>query len=70
MDLQFTKEQRKIKQKKDWQIIGNEKEFANWNLKQSRHTLLFDGAAKGNPGRAGARGVIKNKDGRIMSRYA
>ena len=36
----------------------------------SQHTLLFDGAAKGNPGKAGAGGVIKNSVGEIEHRFA
>lgn len=31
---------------------------------------LFNGAAKGNPGLAGAGGVIKNKEDRIVTKFA
>ena len=39
-------------------------------IRKSRYTLFFDGVAKGNPGLAGAGGVIKNKEGRIVTKFA
>ena len=34
------------------------------------YSLFFDGAAKGNPGNAGAGGVIQNLEGQVEHRYA
>jgi hypothetical protein len=39
------------------QIRENEKDFYEWISKQSRHSLFFDGAAKGNPRKVDAGGV-------------
>jgi hypothetical protein len=38
-----------------------ENELSDLLLRQSRCSLFFDGAAKGNPGLAGEGGIIKNK---------
>jgi len=69
MGLQFSVAARQSKISKDWQIRLNEKDFSSWIIKQSRHTLFFDGVAEGNPGKAGVRGVIKNVEGRIEYSY-
>jgi ribonuclease HI len=57
------------KKGKDWQIRMPENSFSNWNKEIDCYSLLFDGAAKGNPGNAGAGGVIKNIEGQIEHRY-
>jgi ribonuclease HI len=69
-DLQFQKAVSTIIPPKEWQIRENEKDFYDWISKQSRHSLFFDGAAKGNPGKAGAGGVIKNLEGRMIHSFA
>ena len=70
MGLQFFVAVRQSKTSKEWKIRLNEKDFFACINKQSRHTLFFDGAVKGNPGKAGAGGVIKNLKGRIEHSYA
>ena len=41
-----------------WQITHSEKEFSNWWKSKNKATIFFDGASKGNPGKAGAGGLI------------
>lgn len=65
MGLKFSEIVRQSKSSIEWKIRSNEKDFSIWSSKQSRPTLFFDGAAKGNPGLASAGGVIKNMEGRI-----
>jgi ribonuclease HI len=40
-----------------------------WIQKQKTHTLYFDGASKGNPGEAGAGGILYDPGGKTTSRY-
>jgi hypothetical protein len=40
-----------------------------WIQKQKTHTLCFDGASKGNPGEAGAGGILYDPRGKTTSRY-
>ena len=70
MGLEFSVETRKNKIDIDWKIRVNGKDFSGWIIKQARHSLFFDGVAKGNPGKAGAGGVIKNIEGRIEHSFA
>ena len=60
---------RKNKIKESWQIRLNEKDFSDWLIKQSSPLLFFDGATKGNLGKAGAGGVIKNNEGIVVHRF-
>ena len=48
----------------------SEENFCNWNKEVACYTSFFDGVAKGNPGNAGAGGVIKNMEGEIEHIYA
>lgn len=41
-----------------WRIRETEENFQEWWKKQKISTIFFDGASKGNPGAAGAGGVI------------
>jgi ribonuclease HI len=59
-----------VEKRKDWKIRMPEESFRNWNKEMDCYSLFFDGATKGNPGNAGAGGVIKNKQGQIEHRYA
>lgn len=63
LDMQFQKAPSKILLLKEWQIRAPAKEFQDWITNHPSHSFFFDGAAKGNPGRAGAGGVILNSEG-------
>lgn len=47
----------------------SEEELTNWRKNQNRHYLYFDGASKHNPGKAGARGIILDPDGKESVNY-
>jgi ribonuclease HI len=49
--------------RKEWQLHLNNNEFSQWQRQQHTFLLFFDGAATGNPGVAGAGGVIYDSDG-------
>lgn len=68
--LQFHPANRAVPPHKNWHIRKSEDEFKNWLKVMSRHTLFFDGAAKGNPGKAGAGGVILNPNGETSHSFA
>jgi hypothetical protein len=70
LDLQFSGDIRQHKDIKEWQFRGKENDLSDLLLRQSRCSLFFDGAAKGNPGLAGAEGIIKNKEGIIVTKFA
>ena len=53
-----------------WEIQRNTKEFNQWKANLNSYSLFFDGAAKGNPGEAGAGGVILDPGGVIKMAYA
>ena len=46
-----------------WRIRETEEHFQEWWKKQKISTIFFDGASKGNPGAAGAGGVIYDPNG-------
>jgi hypothetical protein len=54
LDLRFSGDTRQLKDIKEWQFKGKENDLSGLLLRQSRCSLFFDGAAKGNPGLAGA----------------
>ena len=70
MGLQFFVAERKSTTNKEWKIRLNENDFSTWIKNKSIYTLFFDEAAKGNLGKVGARGVIKNLQGNIEHSYA
>lgn len=70
LELQFHPAARKAPTIKDWQIRKPENNFQDWLKSQARHFLFFDGAAKGNPGKAGAGGVVLNQIGEKILSYA
>ena len=70
LELQFQKSANSISLLKDWQIRLSTNEFKDWATNQQRFSLFFDGAAKANPGRAGAGGVILNLDGIRIHSFA
>ena len=53
-----------------WEIRKTSKEFSQWKASINYHSLLFDGAVKGNPGEADMGGVIFDPGGKIMTTYA
>ena len=55
---------------KEWKIRKNEEDFQAWISKQTTPSLFFDGATKGNPGIAGAGGLIINTEGNSIHRFA
>ena len=70
LDLQFQKLAKSISLPKVWQIRATAKEFQGWIANQQRHSLFFDGVAKGNLGRVGVGGVILNPDGIRIHNFA
>lgn len=54
----------------DWEIRLDETAFFNWTTSLKEICLFFDGASKGNPGRAGGGGVIFSTDGITVCKYA
>eukprot|EP00253_Pinus_taeda_P024119 PITA_24119 len=57
------------KKKSHWKLRGIKEEVNQWISDQKRPTLHFDGASKNNPGKAGARGIIKNHRGETIVSY-
>ena len=53
-----------------WQIRMSEKEFSEWWQLKSKVTIFFDGASKGNPGKAGAGGLIYYLGGMIETSFS
>jgi ribonuclease HI len=49
----------------DWRIRESVDSFTNWWRTKNLTTIFFDGASKGNPGNAGAGGVIYSPDGTL-----
>jgi hypothetical protein len=47
----------------DWKLRLDNNKFSHWQRQQHTSLLFFDGAATGNPGVAGAGGVIYDSDG-------
>ena len=70
LDLRFQKDVRNAPFPKAWQIRESKKYFQDWIINQTRHSLFFDGEAKGNPGKAGVGGVILNPDGKKTHSFA
>ena len=48
----------------------SDEDFSKWRLSLGCNSLLFDGSSKGNPGLAGARGVIFYLGGSKLKDYA
>jgi len=53
----------------NWNLRGTKEEISQWILAQNRNTLHFDGASKNNPGKAGAGGIIKDQQGKVLVIY-
>jgi ribonuclease HI len=50
---------------RNWEIRLSEQEFLKWRSTLDDWWLLFDGASKGNPGRAGGGGILLEPNGSI-----
>jgi ribonuclease HI len=59
-----------LPKKSCWQLQYSLQDFKNWLNSQDSHVLCFDGASKGNPGEAGAGGVLYNPRGKRMLCYS
>lgn len=70
MGLQFSVAKRQSRINKEWKIRLNENYFSTWIKNKSSYILLFNGATKGNPGKVGVGGVIKNLEGNIEHNYS
>jgi len=53
-----------------WEIRLVEQDFIKWRSNLEDHCLFFDGASKGNPGIAGAGGILLNPNGNITLSFA
>jgi ribonuclease HI len=52
-----------------WRLRDNHDTFQSWWQKQGITTTFFDGASKGNPGTAGAGGIIYSSEGKILETF-
>jgi len=55
--------------KNSWEIRLDKADFDVWRNALNRKCLFFDGASKGNPGKAGSGGVILCENGSIISSF-
>jgi ribonuclease HI len=53
-----------------WEIRLPEQEFLKWRASLDDWWLLFDGASKGNPGRAGGGGILLEPNGTLNLSFA
>jgi ribonuclease HI/exonuclease III len=53
----------------EWRIREPEDSFTNWWKSKNLTTIFFDGASKGNPGSAGAGGIIYSPDGTLRDSF-
>jgi hypothetical protein len=56
--------------KNKWRLRDNHDIFQSWWRKQGITTVFFDGTSKGNPGTAGAGGLIYSIEGRIQETFS
>ena len=59
-----------INKMEEWEIRMDNSQFENWLKERKIFKLFFDGASKGNPGRAGGGGVIINPRGKAEIEYS
>ena len=52
-----------------WQIRLSEKEFLDWWKSKNKASIFFDGASKGNPGKAGAGSLIFYPGGKLETSF-
>jgi ribonuclease HI len=53
-----------------WRLRDNNDTFQRWWQKQGINTTFFDGASKGNPGIAGAGGIIYSSEGTTLETFS
>ena len=53
-----------------WQVRRSEKDFSDWWQRNNKVSIFFDGASKGNPGNAGAGGLIFYLGGRLQTSFS
>lgn len=70
LGLQFLPTIRKAPPLREWQIRKTEADFQDWFKSQASYFLFFDGASKGNPGKAGAGDVVLNLTGKKIHSFA
>jgi len=68
--VQNSKEVMKPPHKASWEIRLAEMDFIKWRSVLNEWCLFFDGASKGNPGKAGGGGIILEPSGKIHLSYA
>jgi len=61
---------RKAPETEQWEVRLEDTEFRRWRSSLNEPSLFFDGASKGNPGLAGAGGLISSADGITINRFA
>jgi ribonuclease HI len=61
---------RQIPKRKEWQLRLDNNKFSHWQRQQHTSLLFFDGATTGNPGVAGAGGVIYDSDGQKTTDFS
>ena len=54
----------------NWHLRMSEEYFSNWTVNLGCKSVFFDGASKGNPGLAGAGGVIFELGGNKQKDYS
>jgi len=53
----------------EWEIRLDDTNFDRWRVSLNETCIFFDGASKGNPGKAGSGGVLMSVNGTIVSSY-
>ena len=59
-----------IAKKAIWEIRLEENDLLMWRSSLKDNTLFFDGASKGNPGRAGGGGTLLSSENSVLANYA
>lgn len=67
--VEATAKNKELHPNKKWKLRLEDKDFAEWTKEQKRHILFFDEAAKINPGKSGAGGVILDPKGNKIITY-
>ena len=53
----------------EWDVRMDKSQFENWLRERKNFKLFFDGASKGNPGRAGGGGVVIDAGRKVEIEY-